>query len=116
MRVRSGPVRLSYLPLATSRPQLAFAVGRRFGTAPERNRARRRLRAAFDTAWSSLPGPAAGAYLVTADRSVLALGFDRLVASLRSCLIQVVERAPAVAAGLPASTADRPDRQPERAV
>ena len=57
-------------------PRVAYAIGRRFGTAVERNRARRRLRAAIalDEALL-LPG---GAYLVAADRTVMTLPFPTL--------------------------------------
>jgi ribonuclease P protein component len=55
---------------------VAYALGRRFGTAVERNRARRRLRAAvaLDEALL-LPG---GAYLLAADRAVMTIPFPTL--------------------------------------
>jgi ribonuclease P protein component len=55
---------------------VAYAIGRRFGTAVERNRARRRLRAAvaLDEALL-LPG---GAYLLAADRPVMTIPFPTL--------------------------------------
>ena len=46
-RRRAGPVSLRFLTDGSDDPpQVAYAIGRRFGTAVERNRARRRLRAA----------------------------------------------------------------------
>ena len=46
-RRRAGPVSLRFLADGSDDPpQVAYAIGRRFGTAVERNRARRRLRAA----------------------------------------------------------------------
>jgi ribonuclease P protein component len=55
---------------------VAYAIGRRFGTAVERNRARRRLRAAvaLDEALL-LPG---GVYLLAAERSVMTTPFPTL--------------------------------------
>jgi ribonuclease P protein component len=55
---------------------VAYAIGRRFGTAVERNRARRRLRAAvaLDEALL-LPG---GTYLLAADRAVMTIPFPTL--------------------------------------
>lgn len=97
---------MSYLAVASAQPQLAFGMGRHFGNAPERNRARRRLRAAFTTAWASVEAPAPGAYLITADRAVLTAGYDRLVTAVRACLAQVAERSATTgaSAGLTAST------------
>ena len=70
---------------------MAYAIGRRFGTAVERNRARRRLRAAIalDEALL-LPG---GAYLVAADRSVMTLPFTTLRDSMTTLLQAVREDA-----------------------
>jgi ribonuclease P protein component len=57
-------------------PRVAYALGRRFGTAVERNRARRRLRAAIALDQALLlPG---GAYLVAAERAVMTITFPTL--------------------------------------
>jgi ribonuclease P protein component len=70
---------------------VAYAIGRRFGTAVERNRARRRLRAAIALdAALLLPG---GAYLVAADRSVMTLPFPTLRDSVTTLLQSVREDA-----------------------
>ncbi|MEM9131393.1 MAG: ribonuclease P protein component [Actinomycetota bacterium] len=84
-RVTSGPVRLTYVALPSAHPQLAMAIGRRFGNAVERNRARRRVRRAFAAAWETTGGPE-GAYLVTGSRSLLSMPFDALVSRLGDCL------------------------------
>lgn len=97
--MRSGPVRVSYVSVPAAQPELAFAIGRRFGNAVARNRARRRLRAAFSAAWDASPGAPTGAYLVTADRAVLSAPFSGLVQAVRSCLGKVEERAAASASG-----------------
>jgi ribonuclease P protein component len=55
---------------------VAYAIGRRFGTAVERNRARRRLRAAVALDEALLL--TGGAYLLAADRSVMTLPFPTL--------------------------------------
>lgn len=91
--MRSGPVRLTFLPVDTTHPQLAFTIGRRFGSAVERNRARRRLTEAFSVAWPAGPAPT-GAYLITAERAVLTVRFDALVRRLEKCLDEVVRRGP----------------------
>jgi ribonuclease P protein component len=59
---------------------VAYAIGRRVGSAVDRNRVRRRLRAAVSAhAADLLEG---GAYLFEAERSVLTLGFADLCASV----------------------------------
>lgn len=92
---------MTYLPVSSEHPQLAFGLGRRFGNAVDRNRARRRLRAAFETAWRSLDGAApTGAFLVTADRQVLSAAFDSLVGSVRSCLLKADQQRTAAAVSI----------------
>jgi len=55
---------------------VAYAIGRRFGTAVERNRARRRLRAAVALDEELLL--AGGAYLLAADRAIMTIPFTTL--------------------------------------
>jgi ribonuclease P protein component len=62
-RVRRGSLGLTYLPLGGARPQVAFAISTRVGTAVVRNRSRRRVRAALCRRHAA-GELAAGAYLV----------------------------------------------------
>ena len=75
-------------------PAVAFAIGRRFGPAVARNRARRRLREAFRQARAALGVPIPVALLVQARPVVLELPFQQLV-DLASEVLTAV--APAVA-------------------
>lgn len=73
---------VTYLPMDLPAPQLAFAVPTSFGTAVERQRARRRCREAFRAAWlGDTPGPC-GVYLVRPGRRSLTAPFDSLRADL----------------------------------
>ena len=67
--------------------QVAFAISTKFGNAVERNRARRRLRAAFAglvSAQSDNPPPF-GLYLLLPSRSVLTLPHRDVVRLLQEC-------------------------------
>jgi ribonuclease P protein component len=66
-------------------PRVAYAVGRRSGSAVERNRIRRRLRAAVDRSADDL---AAGAYLLEADRVVLTCPFADLCEAVATAAAQ----------------------------
>ena len=79
---------MTFVPLVTQRPQVAMALGRRFGNAAERNRGRRRLRSAFAAGWKPELG-LSGAFLLSGNRRVLSEPFDRLVAAVESCLVQL---------------------------
>jgi ribonuclease P protein component len=66
---------------------VAYAIGRRFGTAVERNRARRRLRAAVAVGAGELcPG---GAYLFAAERPVMTVPFPTLCEHVATLLAGV---------------------------
>lgn len=92
-------------PYELDRVEVAYALGRRYGTAVERNRARRRLRDAFSSAWvqyreqhlsteddprgSELrPAPdiVTGAFLLSGTRRVLTAPFADLVDNMLGCL------------------------------
>jgi ribonuclease P protein component len=68
---------------------VAYAVGRRFGNAVERNRARRRLRAAVASESDELR--AGGLYLFSAERSVMTLSFPTIRAHVTTLLRSVGE-------------------------
>lgn len=71
---RSGPISVTYLePQTTSGPQMAFAIRRTAGTAVERNRLRRRLRA-IATATPLRPGT----YLVRPTDRAIRMNFSQL--------------------------------------
>jgi ribonuclease P protein component len=70
---------------------VAYAIGRRFGNAVERNRARRRLRAAIALDQALLLS--GGAYLVAAERSVMTLPFATLREHVTTLLYAVREDA-----------------------
>jgi len=77
-----------------STPQVAYALGRRFGTAVERNRARRRLRDAFAQSWADQinTSPALrldGAFLLSGRRSLLTTPFSGLIADVTTCLTRL---------------------------
>jgi ribonuclease P protein component len=68
---------------------VAYAIGRRFGTAVDRNRARRRLRAAVVLESDELR--AGGVYLFSAEPSVMSLPFPTLRAHVTTLLRSVGE-------------------------
>ena len=86
-RARSGPLALSWIPLAgDDPPKVAYAIGKAVGTAVVRNRVRRRLRWALDQLAGGLPS---GAYLIrvspgaaSAPASVLRTHVAALVATV----------------------------------
>lgn len=74
-RARRGPVTVTYAAVGTvPEPRVAYAVGRRVGSAVVRNRVRRRLRAAV----GSLEGLAPGAYLVAAGPDAVGRHYEEL--------------------------------------
>ncbi|MGO8722130.1 MAG: ribonuclease P protein component [Acidimicrobiales bacterium] len=87
-RAWSGPVRVQFLPAQETDEvrRFAFAVPRKVGTAVERNRFRRRLRAVVTEATASIP---AVAYLVGIDQGVRDLPFQEL----REKVIEAMQRA-----------------------
>jgi ribonuclease P protein component len=82
-RVREGPLTVVHLA-GPDEVRVAFAVGRRVGSAVVRNRLRRRLRAL----WRELTPPA-GDYLIVTSPGAAALGFDELRAGLHTALARL---------------------------
>lgn len=80
-RIRRGPLTVTYVALDRHEdgPAVAFAIGRRFGPAVQRNRARRRLREAFRQARAGIDGPVPYALLIQARPAVLEAPFASLV-------------------------------------
>jgi ribonuclease P protein component len=101
-RVRHGSVRLTFLPLSGPELQLAFALGRSFGNAVERNRGRRRLRAAFIDAVARVESDDSipmeewtdrhGAYLLAGTRGLLTDEYATLVDSVEACLAKLTKQ------------------------
>jgi ribonuclease P protein component len=85
-RQRAGPVSLRFLSDGSDDPpRVAYAIGRRVGSAVARNRVRRRLRAALERHSAQLlPG---GAYLFAAERSSMNLPFP----TLSECVVTLLE-------------------------
>ena len=106
-RARRGAVSVTFVPSApspssdaTSRPRVAFAVGRGVGSSVVRNRLRRRLRAVVDDlAGSPGGGVPAGTYLVAAGPEAVALSPTDLRAAVAGALEAATSGAAARVAG-----------------
>ena len=83
--VRSGPLRVRYLA-APDAPAVGYAIGKKTGGAVDRNRLRRRLRAAFAAADTPL---SSGFFLVSADSSALDVPFEALVEAVQAVAVKV---------------------------
>jgi ribonuclease P protein component len=86
-RGRSGAVRVAFVApdseVSTACPLVAYAIGRRSGSAVRRNRIRRRLRAAVANVSREL---SPGSYLVSADTEAQALPFPQLAAAVSEAM------------------------------
>ena len=89
-RVKRGPLVVTYAQVEHDNvPRVAYAVGKRVGSAVVRNRLRRRLRASVDSIAASLPG---GAYLVAAGPSATKMSFEELTAVVEVSMRAARER------------------------
>lgn len=86
-RLRSSRIRMIRL-CTPDEPRLSFAIGRPFGSAVDRNRARRRLKHAFRDAASMrrTSVPLHGDHLVSCSRSILDASYSEIVSELRRLL------------------------------
>ena len=89
-RAGVGPVWVSFVaatdlaaPIRPDQPQVAYAISRRFGGAVQRNRMRRRLRAAVRDRRAPLTS---GAYLVAVSRSAADASYPQLARQLDAAL------------------------------
>ncbi len=89
-RGRSGPIRAIYLPHDGPSVEVAFAIGRKFGSAVHRNRARRRIQAALRDETVIV---APGAYLFSCHTEVMTMPFASLLADVQRCVTACEARA-----------------------
>jgi len=89
-RAGVGPVRVSFVPaldlaspIRPSRPQVAYAISRRYGGAVQRNRVRRRLRSAIRERTTPLPP---GAYLVAVTPAAATAPYPQLARQLDAAM------------------------------
>lgn len=90
VRVRRDAFRLTFVPAGDDVLRLGFAVPRRFGSAPRRNRARRRLRHAVSDAVGRRSVPS-GVALLAPTEAALDLAFVELVREIEQAF-ELVER------------------------
>jgi ribonuclease P protein component len=97
VRVRTNSLWCSFVPdPKLAPPQVAFAIGRAVGSAVQRNRLRRRLRAILAT--SDVPP---GLYLFGAQRATSERTFDELQQAVTALLSQVHRRTTATPTSSP---------------
>jgi RNase P protein component len=93
-RASMGPLRVRYLSLSEAEGEslvnVAYAIGRQFGSAVARNRARRRLRSAVRLVAAEAPPG------YSCEPEVSRLGFPQLVVAMRSVMTAAGRGAPDV--------------------
>ncbi len=86
-RVRSGVVRITFLPEPQGQRRVAYALSRRVGNAVVRNRIRRRLRSVFvQLDATDYEAFRHGTYLVTAHREAATMPYGELAEAVTSAL------------------------------
>lgn len=88
-RARCGLLTVSWAPAGEGPPRLAFAIGRKVGSAVHRNRLRRRLRAL-----AGRTGLPPGAWLVSASPGAAEASFDVLSGWWRGAVARLVSEDP----------------------
>lgn len=92
-RVRSGVVRITFLPEPQGQRRVAYALSRRVGNAVVRNRIRRRLRSVFTHLDATdFDAFRHGTYLVTAHREAATMPYGELAAAVTTALETLAKR------------------------
>ncbi len=89
-RARSGPLAATFVPGASGAPpRVAYAIRKHVGAAVDRNRLRRRLRAAVHDGADRLES---GAYLVSVGPEARHLSFEELRSTVQWVMAQAVDK------------------------
>jgi ribonuclease P protein component len=84
-RARSGPLSVTFVPDGGERIRVGYSIGRRVGSAVERNRLRRQLREAVSKIEAELD-LRPGAYLIGSGRNALRLESEELAKAVREAM------------------------------
>ena len=92
-RARRGPIQVSFVPVPAGdgggSAQVAYAVNRACGSAVQRNRLRRRCRAAVREAAGAVP---AGGYLIRPEPAAAALAYPALALAVRTAMVAAADQ------------------------
>ncbi len=92
VKVSSGPVSVVFVPIESQKPEVAMAITKKFGNAVDRNKARRRLRHAFNETIQNYSHLYNNAYLLFGSRKILSCDYAGLVSSLDECCRKISEK------------------------